>query len=355
MAILDNKDSIIYLAQQRLAQWGGEIVLTSVRKSRKLQIRAEKLRYFLHAIQYEFFLENEDIISLLQCINQLAQLDAWPTAPVLTETDKPVILQGGVGSPGQDGAAGAPGSDADIDVLSGDTNIVVVETAPGGVKTFTITYDPYTMPTVVVSIDSSSFPNANSLVQELGATVSSVPFTSTLNKGKDTVDSSTVLSPASLDAAYQLALDLVNLNAGNEEIVTIFDTSLTANETYTTEIDDLTNQPTNSKAISFVVPFLYGDSTTLLVQATFYSNLTRIIEAQGNKTVTFDDEDSYFYFMYPATYPDLTKILDGNGFDAIDAFTKTTENADMLSGVVSMKVYKTIITDIPDQDYTFQF
>lgn len=353
--VLDNKDSTIYLAQKRLAQWGGEIVETSVRQSRKLQIKAEKLRYFLHAIQYEEFLDDEDIISLLQCINQLAGLDSWPTAPVLTEKEKPVILQGGVGTAGQDGATGPAGSDANIDVLSGDTIIVVVESNPGGVKTFTITYEPYVLPTVVVSINTSAFPNANSLIQELGATVASVPFTSTLNKGKDTVDSSTVLDPTAMNGTYQAALDLVNLNAGNEEVVTIYDTNLTADQAYTTEIDDLTNQPTSTKLIEFVVPFLYGDSTALLVQATFYSNLTRIIEKQGNKIVTFDAEDSYFYLMYPATYPDLDKILDGNGFDAIDAFTKTTENADMLSGVVSMKVYKTIITDIPDQDYTMIF
>lgn len=354
--VLNDRDAIIYLAHERMAEWGGKIVDSSVRTSRIYQEKGEKLLYYLQAIQYEFYLEESEIVALLTCINKLAELTDWPTAPVITCQDRPDILLSGVGTSGADGDDGADGSDANINTVSGDNSIVVVTAILNGIKTNTITYFPYTFPTVVVSLDSTSFPNPNSLIQELGQSIGSVPFTSTLNKGKDIVDSATVLAPSALDGAFQAAFNLSNLNAGNEEVVTIFDTNITANKTYTTEIDDLTNQPTNSKSIQFVVPFLYGDSTSVLVQGTFYSNLTRIIESQGNKIVTFDAEDSYFYFMYPATYPDLDKILDSNGFNAIDAFTKSDDvDVDMLSGVVAMTVYRTIITDIPNQDYTMIF
>lgn len=355
MAVIDNQNTILYLAHQRLAEWGGIIAESSVRKSRKYQIKAEKLRYFLKAMEYSFYLEEDDIISLLQCINNLAELTDWPTAPIIAEQQAPAAITGIQGATGPQGADGADGSDANINTVSGDDIIVVATTYPGGIKTNTITYEPYSAPTISLSIEDAGFANPNSLIQELGVTLASVPITTIVNKGKDTVASSTLLSPGALDAAYQLNFDLANLNLGNQETVVIADTNLSTNQTYQAEVDDSTNQPTSSKTITFVIPFLQGDSATLLTQGTFYANLTRIIEAQGDKAVLFNGVDSYFYFMYDASYPDLDDILDGNGFSAIGAFTLTTENATMTSGVESMKVYKTIITDIPNQTYTFKF
>ena len=355
MAVIDNKNTILYLAHERLAEWGGIVVESSVRKSRKYQNKAEKLRYFLKAMEHEFYLEDDDITSLLQCINNLAELTDWPTAPIIAEKQAPAAITGVPGPTGAAGADGADGIDADINVISGDSIISVVETSPGGIKTFTVTYAPYTAPTVSLVIEDASFPNPNSLIQEDGVTLANVQYTMTLDKGKDDVDSSTLISPADQDGEYQTALNLVDLNLGNQQIIVLNDTNVTATQLYQVQVDDLTNQPTASKTITFVVPFLTGSSATLLVQSTFISNLTKLIEIQGNKSVLFNGTDEYFYFMYPATYPDLSSILDGNGFEAIGAFIKTTEDADMVSGVESMKVYRTIITDIPNQTYQFKF
>jgi len=355
MAVIDNKNTILYLAHERLAEWGDIVVESSVRKSRVYQNKAEKLRYFLKAMEHEFYLEDDDITSLLQCINNLAELTDWPTAPVLAEKQAPVAITGVPGPIGPAGVDGVDGSDADINVVSGDSVISIVETAPGGVKTFTVSYAPYTAPTISLAITTSGFPNPSSLIQELGTTLTTVPFSITLNKGKDTVDSSTLTSPADQDGDYQAALDLVALNAGTEQIISLDDTNVTATQIYSAEIDDLTNQPSSSKTITFVIPFLYGSSGTALVQSTYISNLTKLIQTQGNKAILFNDTDAFFYFVYDANYPDLDSILDGNGFEAIGAFTKTTETVDMVSGPESMKVYKTIITDIPSQTYTFKF
>ena len=355
MAVIDNKNTILYLAHERLAEWGGIIVESSVRKSKIYQNKAEKLRYFLKAMEHEFYLDDDDITSLLQCINNLAELTDWPTAPIIAEKQAPAAITGVPGPIGPGGADGIDGTDADIDVVSGDSIINVVETTPGGVKTFTITYEPYTLPTVSLVIEDASFPNPNSLIQELGETLANVQFTTTLNKGKDAIDSSTLISPADQDGDYQTALDLVNLNLGVEQVIVLNDTNVVATQLYQAEIDDLTNQPTSSKTITFVIPFLYGSSGTALAQSTYISNLTKLIQTQGNKAVLFNDTDAFFYFVYDANYPDLDSILDGNGFEAIGAFTKTTETVDMLSGAESMKVYKTIITDIPSQTYTFKF
>jgi len=355
--VLDNKDAIIYLAQERLAEWAGKIVDSSVRTARIYQEKGEKLRYYLHAIQYEFYLEDSEIISLLQCINKLADLDEWPTAPILNAYNQPDILTGIPGTPGEDGSDGSSGTDADINCVPDPLydNMSVIEYDDAGVKTFKFGYAPLTPPTITLAITKGGLPNPNKNVQEVGVTIPTVPVVITTNKGRDAVISSEVLDPAALDASYQAQWDLANLNLGNQEVITVNDSNVTATQIYNANITDGNSTPSDSETLTFVIPFLYGSSTSLLVQATYYANLSRIIETQGNKTVTFNGVDSYFYFAYPATYPDLDKILDGNGFDAIAAFTKTTETIDMLSGAESMKVYRTAITDIPNQKYTFKF
>ena len=357
MSVLSNKDATIYLAQERLAEWAGIIVTASVRKSRIYQIKSERLRAYLKAIQYEFFLEEKEIIHILQCMNKISEITDWPTAPVLTEKEQPNVLLGIPGQDGEPGADGQDGSDANIDVEADPAydNIAITEVLVNGVKTYRIGYAPLTPPTVSVAISSGAFQNANSLVQELGEIIDPVPVVVTTNKGRDNVVSSTFVNPAGLDSGYQAQWDLSSINLGNTEVVTINDLAVTANTTYTVNITDGNSTPSSSSTLSFVDPFFWGSSATLLGQTTYYNNLNKIIQTKGTKTVTFNNTDAYFYFVYPASYGDLTSILDGNGFEAISAFTKTTENVDILSGTVSMNVYRTAITDIVNQKYTFKF
>ena len=351
MSVLSNKDTTIYLAQERLAEWAGIIATSSVRKSRIYQNKAETLRYYLHAIQYEFFLEEAEIISILQCINELADLQEWPTVPLLAEKSQPNILLGIPGQDGVDGSIGAAGSDADIDVESdlAYDNMSVIEYVNAGIKTFKIGYAPHTPPTISLVV------NNGVLLLELGVTADPVPVVTTLNKGRDAVISSAIVNPIALDTTYQSLLDLVSLNLGNQEVVSVNDTTVIVTTTYDVNIIDAKATYTDTKTLTFVDAFLYGSNASLLTQSTFYSNLSKLVQTKGNKTVTFNDTDAFFYFMYPASYGALNIILDGNGFNATSAFTFTTENADILSGTVSMNIYKTIITDIPNQDYTFKF
>lgn len=351
--VLENKDITIYLGQQKLAEWTDIIVSSGVRTSKIYQNKAERLLYYLQAIQYEFYLEDSEIIAILQCIEKIAEITEWPTAPTIVEKVPPDILIGIPGPIGNDGTDGTDGTNANVDVQPDDQIIEVREVIAGDLKTFYISYNPYTVPGLSLSITSSGFPNPNSLIQELGAVLSTVPVVTTVTKGKDDIVTSEILSPLSLDGAYQTILDLVSINGGTPQIITVNDSSVAATQAYTAEADDLTTQSTDTKTIQFVIPYLQGSSPTLLTQSTAYNNLVRIIETQGTKVVLYNGVDEYFYYIYDATKPDLSRILDGNGFDAIAAFTKTTENIDMLSGTESMKVYRTAITDIPNQLYTF--
>lgn len=355
---LENKDITIYLAQQKLAEWTDIIVSASVKTSRIYQNKAERLRYYLKAMQYEQFLSDEEIVTILTCIEKIAEITDWPTAPTLIEQTQPSIIIGQPGPAGANGLPGIDGTDANIDVIQDPTydNIAITETVVAGVKTFSIGYAPYFQPTISLNLTTSAFPNPNSTIQEKGQVVASVPVTVTLDKGREDVVSSALTNPSALDASYQLQLNLIALNGGTQQVIGISDTNVSANTTYSANIIDDRSTINASKTLTFVIPFLYGGSTSLLIQTTYYNNLARIIQAQGNKAVVFNGTDSYFYLAYDASYPDLKSILDGNGFEAIGAFTKTTENINMLSGTESMKVYRTTSkTDIPSQTYTFKF
>lgn len=103
---------------------------------------------------------------------------------------------------------------------------------------------------------------------------------------------------------------------------------------------------TSTSILNVVIPWYYGSST---VSATQSAQLNPILNATStytsgkltpllaepvlgsssiyNKTVTLVatlDNPSYLYFGYPADFPDLYEILDGNGFDVTSAFNKWT-------------------------------
>lgn len=357
--ILENKEVTIYLSQQKLAEWGDIIIAAPIKQTREYQNKAERLRYYLKAIQYEFFLEDEEVIAILSCMERLAEITEWPTVPLITETEQPLILFGGTAI-GDTGTPGQDGSDATIDVVSGDNEIVVVESEVLGVKTFTITYEPYELMLISMVITNSGFPNPGSYIQELGTTVNSVPIVVTLTKGSDDVDSSIFTGPGTLAADYAALIDLPNLNNGvnDPQVIPLTGDSITASSNYSVNADDLTNIAVAARSITFVVPFLSGSRLAtdgLLTGANAYANLTQDIVVKGNRTIEFLGEDSYFEFWYPETYGLLNIIKDGNGFNATGAFIHSVESATMQNGSVSMHRYRTIVTDIPGEEYKFEF
>jgi len=74
-----------------------------------------------------------------------------------------------------------------------------------------------------------------------------------------------------------------------------------------------------------VYPFLWGTSASDLSAGGTgaYTGLTKYIQSAGNKSVTWGAaDDVYLFFAYPASYGDLSSIIDNNGFDVTSAFTK---------------------------------
>ncbi len=106
-------------------------------------------------------------------------------------------------------------------------------------------------------------------------------------------------------------------------------TAVTSNTTFQVTVSDGTLQNSSSRTFNFVYPFYWGVGAQALTAAQVQA-LTKAVESVGDKAVTTSPSTEVYYFAYPASYGDLTSILDPNGFETIDAYTKRTENMTML-------------------------
>lgn len=94
-------------------------------------------------------------------------------------------------------------------------------------------------------------------------------------------------------------------------------------KTFTVVANDGKSNISKSLTFNFVNPYYYGESATNDITIDMNS-YTKLIETKGTKSVTFNSDNEYLVFMYPATYSDLKSIKDENGFETIDAWTKRT-------------------------------
>lgn len=113
------------------------------------------------------------------------------------------------------------------------------------------------------------------------------------------------------------------------------------------------------RSTSFIYPFFYGGNVASgLTGTSLYSGTTKLLATKSNKTVTLTGNDVYFYFAYPASYGDLTKIIDPNNFDVTSSFTKSTATV-ASTGLyndwsLSYNIYQTGLTSASGS-FQFQF
>ncbi len=123
------------------------------------------------------------------------------------------------------------------------------------------------------------------------------------------------------------------------------------------------NVASTTRSIKGVYPVLYGMSATdLSATGDPYTVLTKLVEDEGNKTVTFTGTNEFMYFAFPASWSDnvLSQIVDHNGFEVTSSFTEYTVNVSS-SGLtndwstVSYKLYKlNSLTSASGFDYQFR-
>lgn len=127
---------------------------------------------------------------------------------------------------------------------------------------------------------------------------------------------------------------------------------------------DVTNQGVDtvlvaSTTVASVYPILYGTSSTAFTGSTLYPNLTKLVRPKENTNVILSGSGIYSYFAYDSSYPDLVQILDPNGFNIINGFTKTLVNVTSLGLTTNWtkeyKVYKYNTLSVFDGQYKFLF
>jgi hypothetical protein len=352
------KNSILYQSQVWVADTGYKIM----QKEQYSQSCDKEYDLAFRILNYQMVLLDEcapnnlsvkDQEYIYRCIQDSLNLQNYPVAPLPFSMVDDVTIQVGVqGPPGQTGAPGADGTDAYIDVITTDPELQVITTFPGGIKTYNIVNFKYVAPTISVNLSVGS-------LYETGVVLASVLATITLTKKRDAIVSSVLTSPGSLAATYASELDLAALNSGGSQVIGVTLSNVDVNTTVSANISDGTNTPSASDSVSFVKPYLYGNTATLITN-THYIDLTKLIATQGNKTVPFAGTVQYFWFGYLASYPNLTQILDQNGFDVTSGFVLVNPVSVTPSGLnvnvpADYKFYRTTVPTTINGSYTFKY
>jgi len=93
--------------------------------------------------------------------------------------------------------------------------------------------------------------------------------------------------------------------------------------------DGTSTTTSNSLTVTFVYPIYVGVGAPGLTPAQI-QGLTKLVKTQSDTAVTSSPNSEVYYFAAPASYGDLTSILDENSFETISDYTKRTENFTML-------------------------
>lgn len=172
----------------------------------------------------------------------------------------------------------------------------------------------------------------------------------------------------------------VKLTMGSKDIttLTLYDSANNKLGEKTTGIGTtntfVVNQPTTS-AITFSATATDGestlsDSTSFLsfYNPTFYgvfdvgytlasdliTTKTKAIKSNKNNTFTYNALNQHPFVAYPASYGNLTSIVDSSNLEYIGDFTKTTMNLTVKSGSVSYNVY--VLKEPTDiENFKFKF
>lgn len=281
------------------------------------------VRILLKGLESRERQEDTRVNKLLSCLVKLSDINDYPAAPVLYNSIKPtVILPQGI--EGKQGLPGINGSDATVDVVEGDDTIQVVESIVNDVRTFTLSYSPYTEPSISTAIDTGQIAAPASRYREVGQNIG-VPLVITVTKGREDVDTSVVTSSTALNDDYQLVFDKDTVNTNGSQQIPLTVLNVTATDTYTVNVTDVAT-PTpgtdsNSDTIYFNYPILYGSNVSDTIN---HYQLTKKLRSDGGiqpkqtTTVVFNGDSLYFYFCFPDEYGALSSIKDQNGFEQLN-------------------------------------
>lgn len=157
-----------------------------------------------------------------------------------------------------------------------------------------------------ISLTSS----VTNLIQRVGTVLNDVTLTATV--GKKSMNVTGVV----IDGTD---MENVEPTGGNyEKVIDTIDDSVVFTATATDG-----QQTTSTKLeYKFVYPYIHGVADS--VDAINLDELTEVVEVKGTKTFSYTAGNQYCVFAMPASYADLTSILDPSSFENLKSFTKTT-------------------------------
>ena len=129
---------------------------------------------------------------------------------------------------------------------------------------------------------------------------------------------------------------------------------------FSISVTDGTKTATASTFIQGIIPYFYGISSVSSFSNLTQITLTKLIEQHGDKELYLTGlTGQYVYFMYDASYPDLSQIIDGDDNDVLGFFTLTTSTLGSPQNYWAnkpFKIYKRqIITPIGPPNVKYQF
>jgi len=187
----------------------------------------------------------------------------------------------------------------------------------------------YTPPTISLSCSPAQ------TLREKGTVISAVTMTATTVKVLNDITSVTHFRSAVLvdTEASPLA------NGGIETYVN--STPFSDNMSFYSRVGDGTGtNQSNTVNYPFVYPTFWNAGAQDLAVAAIGGK--QIVNNSNSRNVTYSGlTGQVFYYAFPASYGNLTKITDENGFDVTGSFTKKTKNYTALdAAVVSYTIYE---------------
>ena len=138
----------------------------------------------------------------------------------------------------------------------------------------------------------------------------------------------TITAPVTFNWSYNKDITtqtLTDCTLADETIRTAtYNTDITTNKTFTLSASDGKNNVSKSISYTFVNPYYTGVSTTDTLTETDVTALTKKVVTKGTQTVNYTTSQSHMVFAYPSSYGAIKSVIDQNGFNVTDSFTKST-------------------------------
>lgn len=200
---------------------------------------------------------------------------------------------------------------------------------------------PYVAPSVTISSSPSS-----STVRELGV-ATNVTVTANVTQGSNKITSVKIYK----------GTEATDKNAASGVQSQVY--SISSTTTFKAEVSDGINTVSKSLTYTFVNPFYYGSVSSAPTDSSSVKSLTKLIQSKGAKTVTHTTTatNGHYCFCYPSSYGNLQTILDGNGFNNTNDFTKTEVNVTTAAGTNILYNVYTYNNDVSEgtMNMTYQF